>query len=322
MPDNDTDPLIAALKSNDTAGLLRELAAGRALTERFYFGRTLLHIASEAGATECVRMLVERGASLEARDQMGHTPLISALGFGHAKTAAALIDSGARITYRHTPDDSPAIREQHRRDYESIQAASRAAHPDVYQILDDASLDLDREAFEKEMADSYVAIAIAPREIHAVHHCANLETIQLVHRQPGVTFDLEDGAGYWPLKSFTEKGDADAVKWLLQHGASPDFTSTGGTALHTAVANSHLDCARLLLDAGANPDQQDVDGCVPTQSVANDAMLDLLLAHNADPNIPDQCGHKPSHWVTDPRLKARLLSLERKRTNFRPTDAR
>jgi ankyrin repeat protein len=311
MPDNANDSLIAALKSDNTAAVLQELAAGRALTERFHFGRTPLHIASENGATECVRLLVERGAPLEARDEAGHTPLIYALAWGHAKSAGVLIESAALLTYRHIPDDTPAIREQLRRVFENASTASKAAHPEIYQVLDDASLDLDREAFQKELADSLVSSAISLKEIHAVHHCANLETLQLLARLPGVTFDLHDGAGYWPLKSFAERGDFDAVNWLLRHGASPDFTSTGETALHSAVANNHSECAQLLLDAGANPNQQDVDGCVPMWRVRNDAMLDLLLAHGANPNIPDQCGNKPSHWVEDPKLKSRLQSLER-----------
>lgn len=315
MPDSANDPLIAALKSDDTAEVVRELKAGRTLTEKVYFGRTPLHVAAMNGATKCVRLLAERGALLEARDDAGHSPLISALEAGHAETAAVLIQLGAHLTYRHTPDDSPAIRERLRRDYEAVTAASRAAHPDVYRLLDEASLDFDPEAFQNEMLDNCVAASVSPSEIHAIHHCATLEVLQLFAQQPGKAFDLHDGAGYWPLKSFAESGDEVAVEWLLRHGASPDFTTTGDTALHAAVAGNHLDCARLLLEAGGNPNQQDVDGCVPMWRVASDAMLDLLLAHGADPNIGDQCNFKPSHWVKNPKLKARVLALERKSTN-------
>lgn len=317
MPDSANDPLIAALKSDDTVEVVRELKAGRTLTERFHFGRTPLHVAAMNGATKCVRLLVERGALLEARDDAGHSPLISALGAGLAETAALLIQLGAHPSYRHTPEDSPAIRERLRRDYEALTAATRVAHPEVFRLLDEVALDIDEEAFQNEMLDNCVAASVSPSEIYAVHHCANLETLQLLRCQPGVTFDLHDGAGYWPLKSFAEKGDSEAVDWLLRHGATPDFTSTGETALHSAVANNHLECARLLLAAGANPNQQDVDGCVPMWGVASDAMLDLLLAHGADPTIGDQCDFKPSHWVKDSKLKARLLALERKSTNWK-----
>ena len=115
------------------------------------------------------------------------------------------------------------------------------------------------------------------------------------------------------MKTFAESGDAAAVEWLLQNGADPNFNSTGETALHTAVLRDHIPCARLLLAAGANVNQQDVDGSVPLANVASEEMLDLLLAHGADPTIGDQCDFKPSHWVEAPKLKARLLALEKQK---------
>jgi ankyrin repeat protein len=77
------------------------------------------------------------------------------------------------------------------------------------------------------------------------------------------------------------------------------------TPLHIAAK-----CARLLLEAGANPNQGDVDCCTPMVRVASMAMLELLMEHGADPNIPDQCGHKPSYWATNAELKNRLLAME------------
>jgi hypothetical protein len=147
--------------------------------------------------------------------------------------------------------------------------------------------------------------------MHAVHHCGNIETLELIAQQPGVSFNVSDAGGYWPLKSFAEQGDAKTVAWLLQHGADPNFTAIGDIALHTAVIRDHLECARLLLDAGANPNQQDVDGCVPLWGLQSEPMLDLLLARGADPTIADQCGFKPSHWVKDSKLKKRLRAAEK-----------
>ena len=305
------DPLIESLQANEASEVVRLLGAGRSVTERFHFGRTLLHVAAESGSLECARVLLERGADIEAYDEAGHTALIYTLGAGHAGLAAWLITAGALLHYRFTTKDTPEIRERLRRAYEEIAAQSRQAHPELYRVLDDASLDIDQEAFAREQAENFVATAINAKEVYAVHHCANLASLQLLAQQPSISWNMEDGAGYWPLKTFAEHGDAAIVEWLLRHGAEPNFTSTGDTALHAAVSRGHLECARLLLHAGANPNQQDVDGCVPLYGVASDEMLDLLLAHGADPCIGDQCDFKPSHWVEDPKLKARLLALER-----------
>lgn len=311
MPDPSDDLLLSALKSDDVAGAVQALDSGRQVTERFHFGRTPLHVAAENGSTNCARLLVERGASLEAHDDAGSSPLLPALGNGNVETAAVLIELGALLSYRYTPSDSSEAREKHRRDFEAASTIAKQAYPDLHQLLNDASDEIDQEAFQRELQESFVTVAVSPKDIHAIHHCNCLATLQLVGAQPGVSFNLHDGGGYWPLKSMCENRDSAAVGWLLQHGATPGFTSTGGTALHTAVINDSLECVRLLLDAGANPNQQDVDGCVPMGGVENDAMLDLLLAHGADPTIGDQCDFKPSHWVKNPKLKSRLLALER-----------
>ena len=311
MPKDSNDLFLSALRSDDVDGTKHALNHGRRVSERFHFGRTPLHVAAESGSTNCVRLLVERGASLEVHDDAGSSPLLPALGNGNVETAAVLIELGALLSYRFTPNDSSEAREQHRQDFEAASTMAKQTYPDLHQLLNDSPGEFDQEAFQRELQESFITVAVSPKDIHAIHHCNCLATLQLVGAQPGVSFDLHDGGGYWPLKSMCESKDSAAVAWLLRHGATPDFTSTGGTALHTAVTNDSLECARLLLEAGANPNQQDVDGCVPMGGVENDAMLDLLLAHGADPAIGDQCDFKPSHWVKNAKLKARLLALEK-----------
>lgn len=306
-----SDPLIQALQTNDVSALASLLNTDRGVAERFHFGRTPLHAAAESGALECTQMLVARGANLEAHDEAGHTALIYALEAGHAEVAAQFIGAGALLLYRFAPPDTLDRREQLQRQYKEIESQSRRAHEEVYRLLDEASQGLDRESFAQEMVGNFVSSALRVREVHTIHYCADLATLQLLGQQPGISWNLHDGAGYWPLKTFAESGNASAVASLLQQGAEPDFTSTGDTALHAAVARGHLECARLLLKAGAAPNQQDVDGCVPMWQVSSNEMLDLLLAHGANLSIDDQCGFKPSHWVEVPALKARLLALER-----------
>ncbi len=53
----------------------RELAVARNLEARDELGRTPLHIAAMFGVDDMVALLIDRGADVNARDQWGTTPL-------------------------------------------------------------------------------------------------------------------------------------------------------------------------------------------------------------------------------------------------------
>ena len=63
------------------------------------------------------------------------------------------------------------------------------------------------------------------------------------------------------LHLLAKRGDAQAVKWLLDHGASPNTRwphwDAEVTPLHLAASQGHADVVRLLLAAGADPSKRD-----------------------------------------------------------------
>ena len=63
------------------------------------------------------------------------------------------------------------------------------------------------------------------------------------------------------LHLLAKRGDARAVKWLLDHGADPNARwphwDADVTPLHLAGAYGHADVVRLLLEAGADPSIRD-----------------------------------------------------------------
>ena len=92
---NDVSILSYGLK-DDVANLARKLNQGSSPNSCNQMGQTALHVAAIWGAMKVGQLLVERGANVNARNQMsGATPLMMAAQRGRVEFARFLIDNGA-----------------------------------------------------------------------------------------------------------------------------------------------------------------------------------------------------------------------------------
>ena len=70
---------------------------------------------------------------------------------------------------------------------------------------------------------------------------------------------LEPAGGALHLAA--KRGDAQVVRWLLEHGAAPNglwaHWDADVTPLHMAVLGNHAEVVRILRDAGADPTIED-----------------------------------------------------------------
>jgi ankyrin repeat protein len=82
-------------RSNDVASLGNETKTNDAMIPTL--GRTLLHLAARSGDVDECRRQLALGAFVDARDDLGWTPLGMAAAKGHADVVGILLDHGADL---------------------------------------------------------------------------------------------------------------------------------------------------------------------------------------------------------------------------------
>jgi putative ankyrin-repeat harboring protein len=76
------------------------------------------------------------------------------------------------------------------------------------------------------------------------------------------------------------------------------------TLLNLAVINQDCEDVLLLIQNGADVNKQGEMGFTPVQNACfngNVAILEILLANGANPNIKNELGNKAEDYVTDER---------------------
>lgn len=110
--------------------------------------------------------------------------------------------------------------------------------------------------------------------------------------------DQPDADGRTPLNWAATRGNSEAVRTLLEHGASPnkpDFILQG--PLRNSLKAGDPECMKLLLQAGAKVDQRDLWGQTCLIAVMYNShpefFIPTLLSSGANVNASDKFGQSP-----------------------------
>ncbi|MCA9019091.1 MAG: ankyrin repeat domain-containing protein, partial [Planctomycetaceae bacterium] len=210
------------------------------------------------------------------QDRSGHTPLMYAVMTKHAEMTAWLISLGANLNDTNFLDMTP------------LNLAAGMGAVDCAELLIAAGASL-----EPVNGDPVITNAASSEMVRTlISHGADINAV--------------NGEGYWLLKSAAEEGNYPFTCELLDLGADPDATSTGATALHTAVMYDQLEIVTALLQHGADPNAYDVDSWTPLMYANSLECVELLLAAGAEIGATDICDDDVIQHHTDPEIIQRL----------------
>lgn len=274
-------------------------------------GVQAIHVAAQHGHVEIIKLLVERGASVEALDLEGMTPLFYAAHGGQLEALKYLVSAGANPSHLEGQGRS------------ALYWAANVGQIEVLKLLLQLGCDpniptrLGRSALSKASWSAQLAVVRELCESPAVHlndpdtrgriplhnavwgesggrtgkkiafentgdspECA---VILIQHMKAlGLTIDFPDKEGNTPLNVAASTNAPRSLKLLLEQGANPLLRNhLHNTPLHEAVRYGHLACVEVLLQAGVDPNVPGFKGYSPLQTAirfGQTAIFEYLLA--------------------------------------------
>ena len=298
---SDPDNLNIAVYHGDIKEVDRLLDRGFDIHNRYTEGEAPLHVA--VGNPEMARLLIARGADVNARDGSGRTPLFCLAALGTLGTrrieskeatfelADLLIAHGADIEGRSTDHfGSPA------RGCTPLHAAADGSYLVMIEklLMVGANIDtLDDEG--------YTPLALAAKRGHI--EAAGL----LIEKGADVNLSGQN-RGYCPLAAAIERGQTRMVECLLKAGADPNPEQV----IHAAVTHTQdsysgkeigADILSMLIHAGVDVKKVDHSGRTPLDyavsyhpdALSRKAIVQMLLDNGALVHSTDSKGRRVSY---------------------------
>ena len=222
-------------------------------------GITPLHQAAFVGDANVADLLITHGAEVDARTELGVTPLHCAAG------------------YRRVHE---MVLSEPCRHY--------ACHNDnVAELLIRKGCDVNARDNDGATA-LYYALQAGYEEVAKSLSAAGAQSVT-----------VRVGADQAVLRNALTWNDVELIRILLANGVKPDERDAdGNTLLHVAVRNRNQAMAELLIAHGADTNAQNHAGATPLCYAASNGCADLalvLLANGGNPNTPDNGGNVALH---------------------------
>ena len=248
--------------------LLNKGADVDAYREREFCIGNSLQIASKSGCENIVKLLLDRGAAVNATStQNCASPLQHASLRGYENIVKMLLEKGANINAK-SPEDH----------YNALQLASLMGHKNVVKMLLENGADVNVTSLQGRCT----ALQLASRRGYE-----NI-VMMLLDRGADVNATSHE-ASRNALQLASLQGHENVVKMLLQRGADVNATSPRepGNALQLALREGHKKIVEMLLENGADVNGQGGDLGTALQGASdngNETVVTMLLKKGADVN--------------------------------------
>jgi ankyrin repeat protein len=256
--------LVDAAKSRDAAQVASLIAQHLPTTISQSDGATALHWAAHWDDLAIANLLIGAGADVNARNQLGVTPLSLACTNASTPMVTALLAHGA-----HANDALP--------DGGATALMTCARTGNVTAVAQLVAHGADVNAAETVKGQSALMWAIAE----------NHPDVARLLIEAGANAGAASKRGFTPLLFAAQQGNLASARIVLKAGVDVNAAAPGGSSpLLVAVESGHAEVAEFLVDAGA-----DVNAMAAGRSALHAAvqearpeLVTLLLARGADPN--------------------------------------
>jgi ankyrin repeat domain-containing protein 50 len=204
--------------------MLLERGANQLSTK--YSKVTALH---RAATTDICKLLIEKGADIQATTQNGETPLLSAAGLGRWAVVDFLVARGS-----------------------DLNATDNSGHSALYYAMLTNEEEVIVALLEKGATISGTRMWDGKNILHRAVERKYMDILTRLLKQ-GNSPNMIDNDGKTPLH-IAAYHDHEIAKCLLRNGADPNIRNKRGfTPLHVAVLHGNVENVRLLLANGADP---------------------------------------------------------------------
>lgn len=233
--------LFAAILHDDAASVqkLLKVVSPNATNSK---GEPALHYAVSFARLIIVRELVQAGASINAKDRAGESPLTLATKHdGEEEVVYYLIEKGADPNYVKPGEGNTLM---------------------FYAITDWPSTRLVSELLNKGVnanGDDYIQEWVTESTVPIPAGLTDLQRLEFSEKHAGKrTYQRTKGDSYLFIAS--RVGNVDAAKLLIGHGANPNRQTASGSYPIFAASDNSLAMVQLLVEHGANPNVRNADG--------------------------------------------------------------